>query len=94
VGIITLGLVVFIVEGTPFSLEVEHVEVGVFVHFVDDPGLDVVGGVGEGAVFSVIALVEGVGVAGAELGLVLLNVVEPLHSIMSQGTFIFESTLV
>jgi hypothetical protein len=47
VGVITLGLVVFFVEGTPLSLEIEHVEISILSHQMDYSCFDITDGVSE-----------------------------------------------
>jgi hypothetical protein len=42
-GVVTLGLVVFLIEQAPFGLEIEHVKILVFLHGMNDPGLKVRG---------------------------------------------------
>lgn len=42
VSVVTLGLVVIINERAPFSLEIEHVEVLIFCHHMDQPSFDVI----------------------------------------------------
>jgi hypothetical protein len=92
VGIITLGLVVVFVEGTPLSLEVEHVEVRVLVHEVDYTWLNVSFGVGKGTVLTIVTLHYLVGELSAVLSLVLLNVIQSFHSIVGQLTLLSERT--
>lgn len=55
-SIVALGLVMLFVEGTPLSLEIEHVEVSIFLHEMDDPSLDVSHGVCKRAVLSVFTV--------------------------------------
>ncbi len=85
VGIHALGLVVVVVVGTPLGLEVKYVKVKVLVlrkNMVDEPDLDIFDRMCEGAVVSVLALGYLVGEEVAELGLVFIFVVEPLHSVV------------
>lgn len=79
VRVYTLGFVVFVVEWAPLGLEVKHKKFLVSRHLVNEGGLDVLVGVCEGAELFVFA--PG-GRLGAELGLVLLNVVEPFHFVV------------
>ena len=60
-----LSLIVLLVEGAPLSLEVEHVEVCVLDHLVDEARLQLLGAVGEGAVVSIITFVQVLRVLGA-----------------------------
>ncbi len=87
-GIVALSLVVLLVERAPLGLEVEHVEVRVLCHEVDDSGFDVADGVGERAVFAIVTLIERVWELGAKFSLVFLNVVETLHLVVSHRAFI------
>jgi hypothetical protein len=41
----TLSLIMLFVEWTPLSFEVEHVEVVIFLHLVDQPSLQILGAV-------------------------------------------------
>ncbi len=56
VGIVTLSLIMFLIERTPLSFEVKHVEVIVFLQEMDYPGLNVTLRMSEGTKFSVVAL--------------------------------------
>ena len=80
----TLRLVVLIVkEGAPLSLEVEHVEFLVARVLVDQASFNVELRVCKRAELSVGAFI---GFADTELGLVLLQMVEPLYIAVSQPT--------
>ena len=92
VSIVTLSFVVFLVEGAPLCLEIEHVEVKVFLHEVDDACLDIAHGVSEGAVLAIFAVSKVFGESSAELCLVLLNMVESLNSVVGQFAGIFALT--
>ena len=74
-----LRLVMILVIGAPLSLEVEHVELLLPGHLVDERRLDVRVRVGEGAELLVLA---GLGVLGAVLCLVLGDVVKTLDLVM------------
>ena len=54
-SVVTDGLIVFLVERTPFSFEIEHVVVSILDHIVDDSCLDVFGRVRERTIVSVLA---------------------------------------
>ena len=82
VSVDALSLVVLLVVWTPLGLEVEHVEVSVLLHLVDESHSQLLGAVSERAVVTVLALVEVLGVVGAVLGLVLLWMVHALHSVV------------
>jgi len=77
----TLAFVVVGVEGAPLGLEVEHVELLGAGHFVDERGLDVLVGVGEGAVLLVHAIFSAL---RAELLLILIDVVKTLNFVVGQ----------
>jgi hypothetical protein len=94
VGIVALSLIVLLVEGTPLSFEVEHVEVEVLVHEVNDPRLDVSLGVSKGAVLSIVALRDEVGELGAVLCLVLFYVVQPFNPVVRELARILKLTSV
>lgn len=83
VSIVALSFVMFLIEWTPFSLEVEHIEICIFLQKMDDPGLNIFHGMSKGAVFSILTLVDVFGELCAELSLVLLDMVKSLHSVMS-----------
>ena len=87
-SVVTLSLVMFLVEWAPLSLEVEHVEIGILLHKVDYSCLNISHRVSEGAVLSIVAVCQVLRELGAELGLVLLYVIESLHSVMSELTCI------
>ena len=93
-SVVTLSFVVFLVERTPFSLEVKHVEVSILLQEVDYSCFDVFHGVSKGAVLTVLALVNVLWELGTELGLVLFNVVETFDSVVSQDTLVLLNTLV
>lgn len=77
VSVDTLRLVVLtVLEGTPFCLEVEHVELLVTRVVMNQARFDLQLGVGERTELAVSALLD---FAGTELGLVLLYVVETLN---------------
>ena len=42
-SVVTNGLVMFLVERAPFSLEIEHVVVTIFLHEMDESSLDIFG---------------------------------------------------
>jgi hypothetical protein len=81
VSVTTLGFVVLGTEGAPLSLKEEHVEVLVAGHLMDQRRLDVGFSVRERTILLVFALGKGL---GAELCLVLFNVVETLDLIVSE----------
>lgn len=84
VGVDAVRFVVFFVVDAPLCFEVEHVEVVVAVHFVQQWRLDVFVGVREGAVVVVGALLR----ARTELGFVVLIVVQELHLVVSVRTLL------
>lgn len=78
VGIVTLGFVVLtVLVWTPLSLEVVHVEVCIVRVHVDESSLDISLGMCERTKLGIGALVSLA--CGAELGLVLLDVIETFH---------------
>mmetsp|Transcript_7054 Transcript_7054/g.5302 ORF Transcript_7054/g.5302 Transcript_7054/m.5302 type:complete len:284 (-) Transcript_7054:950-1801(-) len=90
VGVVALGLVVFLVEGAPFGLEVEHVEVGVLLHEVDYPRLYVLHRVRKRTVLTVLALRQHTRELCAELSLVLLYVVQSLHLVVCEWAVVLK----
>lgn len=70
------------IEGAPNGFEVEHVEVIVVLEVVDQLDDDIVFAVREAAVSAIVAVLDVVRVVGAELSLVLIRLVELLHSVM------------
>jgi hypothetical protein len=86
VSVVALGFIMLLVERTPFCLEEEHIEVEVFLHEVNDSRLDIPDGVSKGTVVSIFAINQVFGELGAELGFVLLNMIEPFNSVMRQIT--------
>lgn len=79
-------LVLLVREGAPRCFEVEHVEVDVTFEALEDVHRQFRLSVGEGAHAPVLAEVDLVGVALAELGLVLLGVVEVFDAVVSADT--------
>ena len=90
VGIDALCLVVRLDEGAPLCLEVVHEKVGVSRHLMDEPCLDVIVGVGKRAELLVVAEVA---LMGAEFSLVLFDVIQTFHSVVSEIALIFLVTL-
>ena len=90
-------------EGAPFSLEVEHIEIIVLSHKVNDPGFDISISMSEGTKISIFALfyVLGVysllqilfkndsGLLSAIFSLVFFYMIQPLYSVMRKFTIIF-----
>ena len=85
-----LRLVVLGVVGAPLRLEVEHVELLVARHLVDQRRLDVLVAVREGAELLVLALLQRL---RAELGLVLLDVVQAFHLVVRVGAVLVAAAL-
>lgn len=56
VSIHALRFVVLLIEGTPLCLEVEHVEVGILGHLVDQPCLQLLSTMRKRAIVTVFAL--------------------------------------
>ena len=54
VRINTLGFVMLLIEGTPLCLEVEHVEVTVLLHLMDQSSFKVLGAMSERAVVTIL----------------------------------------
>ena len=90
VGIDTLRLVVCLDEGAPLCLEVVHEKVGVSRHLMDQPRLNVIVGVGKRAELLVVAEIA---LMGAEFSLVLFDVIQAFHSVVSEVALIFLVTL-
>ena len=90
VGIDALCLVVRLDEGAPLCLEVVHEKVGVSRHLMDEPCLNVIVGVGKRAELLVVAEVA---LMGAEFSLVLFDVIQTFHSVVSEIALIFLVTL-
>jgi hypothetical protein len=92
VRVVTQCLVVVIVEGTPFCFEIKHEEVSIFAHYMDQPALNVAHRMSKRTVLPIVALVQHMREVSAELSLVLLNVVQSFHSIMSQSALVLVRT--
>lgn len=84
VKIHALGLVMLLVERAALGLEIEHEKVSVLLHLMDEPGLQLLGAVREGAVVTVLTLAKVLGILGAVLGLVLLGMVDALNSVVGE----------
>ena len=82
-----------VVEGAPDCLEVEHVEVGILLHLVQQVDRQLVLVVGKRTEVSKVTGVHVVRPLVAELGLVLLRVVEGLHAVVGLGTRVTQGTL-
>jgi hypothetical protein len=89
-----LGLVVLFIEWAPLGLEIEHVEICVFGHFVDEAGLELLGTVREGTVVSIITFMAILGVLCAIFRLVFFWMIDTLHSIVRHLTLVLVRTLV
>lgn len=75
VSVFTECLVVLCIVRTPFSFEIVHVEVKVFVHLVDQSGFDLLWRVRERTIFPILASIQVLGVPSTKSSLVFLNVV-------------------
>ena len=84
----------FLIEWTPHCLKVEHVEVIVFLHVVQHVDAELLLRVGKSAEIAKLAAVDLVGPLFAELGLVLLRVIEVFHSVVGLGAVILQGTSV
>lgn len=93
-GIVTLSFVMFFIEGTPFSLKVEHVKISVSLHKMNYSSLYVFRRVSERAELSVIAFMQFFREFCTELSLILFFMVKTFHSIMGKSTRVFELTLI
>ena len=93
-GIVALSFIVLFVEGTPLSLKIEHVEVSILLHEVDNPCLDVSPGVSERAVVTVLAVMQKFGELCAEFSFVLFNMVQSFNFTVCKWTSIFAATFV
>ena len=89
-----LGLVVFFVVRAPLSLEVEHVEVGVALHLLDQAHFELLGTVRERAVLAVVTFVQMFGILGAKLGLVLLWMVYALNAVVGHQALLLAVAVV
>ena len=95
-GILTLVTHValhLVVEGAPDCLEVEHVEVGVLIHLVQQIDRKFVFVVGKSTEVAEVTGVHIVRPLVAELGLILLWVVEGLHAVVSFWAQVTQGTL-
>ncbi len=81
-GIRALGLVVLLVNGAPFCLKKEHVEVPVFRQVFNEPHFQIVVAVGERTVFTVLTFVSVLSEIKAELSFVFLDVVKSLGAVV------------
>ena len=93
VRIDALGFVVFLIEGTPLGLEVEHPEVRVTLHRVNHSRAQALRRVSKGAVVAVFALGDVLRVPRAVLGLVLLWVVHGLNAVVAQWALVTPGTV-
>ena len=91
VSIATLSLIVLGTEGTPLSLKVEHVELLITWHFVDERCLDIQLSVRKRAVLFIFTLIEGL---RTEFGLVLLDVVESFDLVVREFAVVICALLV
>lgn len=86
--IIALSFVVLFVERTPLSFEIEHVEICILLHEMDNPCFYVPLWVSERTKFSIFTVRQMFWELCAKLCLVFLYVVESFHSVMGQSTSI------
>jgi hypothetical protein len=84
VSIVTLSFIVLLVERTPFSLKVEHIEISVLLHKMDYPCLNVSHRVGEGAVLTIFTVCQVLRKFSAKLGFIFFNMIQSFYSIVSQ----------
>jgi hypothetical protein len=92
VCVITLGFVVFLIKRTPLCLEVEDVEISILGHQMDKSCLQVTHTMGEGAIFTIVTLVNVLPEMSAELSLILLHMVQPFHPVVSIWAIILKRT--
>ena len=93
-GIFTLGFVVFLIVGTPLGLEIEHVEVSILKHEVDDSGPDIRDSMGEGAIVTVLAILNMSREFRTEFCFIFLNMIQPFNSVVCQWAQIFVRTFI
>lgn len=74
-----------IIEGTPGRLEVEHVEVGIRLHLVEQINRQLLLRVSESTEVSEVTRFDTVRPLVTELGLILLGMVEGLHTVVGLG---------
>ena len=86
VRVVTRGFVVLLIEWTPFSFEVEHIEIVIPRQVMNDPGFDVFLRVCKGAILPIFAVLNALRVLCTEASLVFFNVVESLYSVMREVT--------
>jgi len=83
-----VALMLFVRVGTPHRLEVEHVEIGVPIHLIEDVDAKFGFMVCEGTNATVLTLPNLVWVGRAKLCFVLLRVVEVFHSVVAPDALI------
>jgi hypothetical protein len=77
-----LGLVVLLVEWTPLRFVVEHEEIFIFLHLVNQSHLKLLVAVSKRAVVLIFTLVQVLRKLGTVFSLVLLRVVDALDSVV------------
>ena len=94
VKINALSLVMLLIKWATLSLEIKHEKVRVFLHLMNKPCLQLLGAMSKGAVITIFALAEVLGILGAVLGLVFLWMVHAFYSVVRQLTiFLRRATL-
>lgn len=89
-ALVSLVVLALVIEGTPNCLEVEHVEVRVLLHFVQDVNAELVFRVSERAQITELTALNTVRVSIAELALVLLGMIEVFHPVVCLRAVILE----
>lgn len=80
----TLCLIVFMCEGTPFCFELIQVESLILLPGMNNVDLDLISRVSEWTELLILTVMQIMGEVGAELGFILMGMVEPLHVIMTE----------
>ena len=89
-ALVSLVVLALVIEGTPDCLEVEHVEVRVLLHFVQDVNAELVFRVSERAQITELTALNTMRVSIAELALVLLGMIEVFHPVACLRAVILE----
>ena len=93
-ALISVMVPALLIERTPHCFKVEHVEVIVLLHVVQHVNAEFLLCVCESAEIAKLAAVHLVRPLFAELGLVLLGVIEIFHPVVGLGTVILQGTSV
>lgn len=88
-----ITLVVLVAERAPHCLKVEHIEVGVFLHFLEDRHTELALSMCKATKVTVLALFQPVWVSLTELALIFFGVVKVFDAVVGLNAGVAGGTL-